>query len=757
MIKRLLASFMSILMIMTVFVAVPVSATSGLPANIGTDYVPGTVTGNIITAGAAGAVGAGGDYTYTVNNHNGGLQTYAASGQAVYFKSKSAGVSDPTVSSSTGANVYQHPVVGFDVKTSAPADATGRVVFSFNVRNTASTAVVNLGRRNTSYTDDTNSLRLEYPVEYNGATQGFAPTSGYATYTGSFADTGATSDKYEYAFGFAGGTGGGAITWFIVADSYIGYEYAYDMKLTAADTTIEPGTSITLDADVVNQIGSKGALSQEITWYALNADRTAVVPGINISEGADGTVTITAANSVSTDTYCIVAVSDAHPELVKGVEIAIEAIDFNDYTPDTVITGNLLGGALTLTYNYNQHNTYIEGSTANKEQYPYGGSGDAPYRLKADRRVIDPHIVLADTNADGFGDTWDGTTYKYTHALTGAYIGPFSLGSAAGTRGNIVFSFKMNTVDSSALPKVNVGRVTTDTSDDTSAASVEYPVEYNSKTSGFTPETTGTSTWNTTFKGTILDNGKAIDAYTYEIGLVEGTPANGAVYISKDAYIGLEYAHDIEIKSMNGNTLSVETPEIDLEYGLLNQVGSAYCGSEDIEFLIMTPDRQTELTDTGITITDNGDGTAKATLDPFTATAGTYDIVAYSTANNMAKGITVTVEESDLVSELTLSDFSGSSVTATAKLLNRTNTPINGVLVVIMVNDKNQITDFATASITDLTSTDGISTYTKTLTATDLTKVVKAKAFVLDCGDAAAPSLYNSTLKQLAPSVTKTK
>lgn len=750
MIKRLLASFMSILMIMTVFVAVPVSATSGLPANIGTDYVPGAITGNMVTTGTSGLYGtaSGGDFTYGYNG-KGSMVTGVVSNRYIYFK--------PVANIATGFGGGTDPVAGFIVKTTKPTGLSGRVVWSFSFKaDNGNTMLVNVGRRNESVTAGS-ATYLEYPIEYDGSNKGIAPTLGYVAYTGSFADKGVASDKYTYEIGFVEGTVAQAMARIDSTASYIGYEYAYDMKLTAADTTIEPGTSITLDADVVNQIGSKGALNQEITWYALNEDRTAVVPGINISEGADGTATITAANSVPTGTYCIVAVSDTYTQFVKGVEVAIESIDYSDYTPDTVLTGNLLSGALTLTYNYNQHNTYIEGSTANKEQYPYDGSGDAPYRLKADRRVIDPNIVLADTNADGFGDTWDGTSYKYSHALTGAFIGPFSYGSAAGTRGNIVFSFKVNTVDSSALPKVNVGRATTDTSDDTSASSVEYPVEYNSKASGFTPETTGTSAWNTTFKGTILDNGKAIDAYTYVIGLVEGTPANGGVYISKDAYMGLEYVNDIDIKTTNGNTLSVETPELNLEYGLLNQVGNAYRGSQDIEFLIMTTDRQTELTDTGITITDNGDGTAKATLDPFTARAGTYDIVAYSAANNMAKGVTITVEESDLVSELTLSGFSGSTVSATAKLLNRTNTPVNAVLVITMVNEKNQIVHITTEPIANVVASSGIKTYTKPLTATDLTKVTKAKAFLLDCGDAAAPSLYNSTLKQLAQSVTKTK
>ena len=78
-------------------------------------------------------------------------------------------------------------------------------------------------------------------------------------------------------------------------------------------------------------------------------------------------------------------------------------------------------------------------------------------------------------------------------------------------------------------------------------------------------------------------------------------------------------------------------------------------------------------------------------------------------------------------------------------------------MVVIMVNEKNQIKDVETVAVTNVTSADGVKTFTKTLTATDITEITKAKAFLLDCGTSELPTIYNSVLKQLAPSVTKNK
>ena len=46
--KKILTICMSVIMVMSMFCAVPVSAEVTLPENIGTDYTPGERTGNIL-------------------------------------------------------------------------------------------------------------------------------------------------------------------------------------------------------------------------------------------------------------------------------------------------------------------------------------------------------------------------------------------------------------------------------------------------------------------------------------------------------------------------------------------------------------------------------------------------------------------------------------------------------------------------------------------------------------------------------------
>ena len=104
---------------------------------------------------------------------------------------------------------------------------------------------------------------------------------------------------------------------------YVAEEAANKITVTAnGSTTFTQGAAgtVNLTAAVLNQIGSQGYVSQDITWYAMNADRTVLTDEISVSNGV-----VTVPETASAGTYNIVAVADADRNLVKGIEITVEA------------------------------------------------------------------------------------------------------------------------------------------------------------------------------------------------------------------------------------------------------------------------------------------------------------------------------------------------------------------------------------------------------------------------------------------------
>ncbi len=69
------------------------------------------------------------------------------------------------------------------------------------------------------------------------------------------------------------------------------------------------GDEFDISAEVVNQIGIKGTLSQNLRWYCLNSERNEAVSGVILTKTADG-VHVKIENAVNADNIFIVAVSD---------------------------------------------------------------------------------------------------------------------------------------------------------------------------------------------------------------------------------------------------------------------------------------------------------------------------------------------------------------------------------------------------------------------------------------------------------------
>ena len=105
-------------------------------------------------------------------------------------------------------------------------------------------------------------------------------------------------------------------------------------KVTADKTTANVGqvSTVSIDADILNQVDYTGNLSQEVTWYAMNKARTEFVDEIQITEGANGTATATLPATLAAGTYNIVAVSDANKALVRTTTLTVEEAQITETT-----------------------------------------------------------------------------------------------------------------------------------------------------------------------------------------------------------------------------------------------------------------------------------------------------------------------------------------------------------------------------------------------------------------------------------------
>jgi len=89
---------------------------------------------------------------------------------------------------------------------------------------------------------------------------------------------------------------------------YFAKEAAYDINVTGAASAVSAGGTLNLEAEVLNQIETKGALTQSFDWVAVTEDRLSYVDGITFTETNDGAnVTVNVADTVAAGGYIIVA------------------------------------------------------------------------------------------------------------------------------------------------------------------------------------------------------------------------------------------------------------------------------------------------------------------------------------------------------------------------------------------------------------------------------------------------------------------
>ena len=183
----------------------------------------------------------------------------------------------------------------------------------------------------------------------------------FQTYTATFSPT--IADGAAVYIGFAGNVDRNDVTdenrGVLLLDYsnggslYVAEEVAYEVNnVVTGAIELWSGETTTLATEVVNQVGMKSTLSQDVTYVALNAERSAFVDGITVTKGANGTATVEVGEDVVGGEYVILAISDEY-DIQKAAVITVVGEDnFADYEkgdmPANMFTNpkgyNLTGG-----------------------------------------------------------------------------------------------------------------------------------------------------------------------------------------------------------------------------------------------------------------------------------------------------------------------------------------------------------------------------------------------------------------------------
>lgn len=407
---------------------------------------------------------------------------------------------------------------------------------------------------------------------------------------------------------------------------YFAEEAAYDItnELTSASSIITSKTPATFKAQILNQVGLPGNLNQgTFEWKAMDTDRTAEIPGITITaNGGDATVTVD--DTVAPDEYTIVAYNSTY-DMAKGYTITVDTpSQYLDYTPGAM-PANLIQKK--------------DGTVYDLQFFSTNDGNDAKVSVSFNSWKENYFSVLPKLTYDGTTKLGRVATYYQPGAWTNTSILPAAKMIQDET---YVVRFKArNRSGNPANANVNFAALNFK-----NYSTLDYTKEYG--IDGM--ELTG-SDWQW-FKGTLHIKPETVSnvAARFQIGLSVNALAGVGVDIwhnykdptAEDAvYVAYEEAYDITNKIVEGSDTFRAGKSATFEANVVNQIGLP--GYLEQNFTWKVLDRETRKVELeGVEITADGN-TATLTTTKAT-TPGEYVVVAYNEANQMAKGVNITIE-----------------------------------------------------------------------------------------------------------------
>ena len=424
---------------------------------------------------------------------------------------------------------------------------------------------------------------------------------------------------------------------------YVAKAKAVDIKTDIDSAVAAPGDTLNASAEILNQVGTTGGVSQDVTWYITDETRANIITdGITVS--ADGKITVS--DAAENGTYYAVAVANADETMVSGKAFQVKGGAINvskDFVKTFKESNSTAQAADSLIRTKDAWGSY----PAQPQAYMLRGGNDIPGRNSGD----------IESNVDNGITLFDGTTGSAVNIIPG------TTGVSGST--NTVYGITVAGQENTAAPTPRAWFDKSTLKDnDKIVVSVYVKASNSGEKTKFTlgilnnsqpaygynvfTDTYGregmdvTDTWKkfsgviTIPKGFESASMSTKDWYTFQMGYPQNTT---------EAKINVSCIYAAKAKAVDINaSLSKDTAQpgdtLTASAEILNQVGTTAGVSQDVNWYVANEDRSEVLTDSGITVSE--DGTVSIADS---AEKGTYYIVAMSANNRkMLKGAKLLVE-----------------------------------------------------------------------------------------------------------------
>ncbi|MDY6314579.1 MAG: right-handed parallel beta-helix repeat-containing protein, partial [Clostridia bacterium] len=458
-----------------------------------------------------------------------------------------------------------------------------------------------------------------YGKEGMDVTDTWKKFSGVITIPGGFEkDSMATRNWYTIQMGYPQNTAEAKIN---VSCIYAAKAKAVDIETNLDKSAAEPGSTLRASAKILNQVGTTGGVSQDVTWYITDETRTQIITdGITVS--ADGEITIS--DTAESGTYYAVAVANADETMVSGKSFKIEAgaIDLTkDFSSNIVLqTATQRGSDNLVMVKSDQAGAYM---LRNSNDFNGRNSAfvnpDATEIITYYDGVTNGSSTILQKHTNASSDTTDESAAVHGTSLTteessGALPRTWFDKSGLKPGDKLLVSIYAKTVEEGKITKFNLGL-----SKYNSPSATAFTDKYGKEGMEVTNE------WKQ-FVGiiTVPSDFTAADAYTLHFGFAQNTKMEkmnvSCIYAAKlktarfDLTLG-------ETSLENGKSTTAKA-------SLTNQAGTADGLSSDFKWYVTNEDRTEIITDSGITVTP-GANSGEATISVTdTAKRGNYFIVA---------------------------------------------------------------------------------------------------------------------------------
>lgn len=409
---------------------------------------------------------------------------------------------------------------------------------------------------------------------------------------------------------------------------YIAEEQPYDIHVSTNESTVRINkNSVVLSYEILNQIGTRGGLDQEVSWYALKGDRSAFEEKISFTDNKDGTVTATIDKDISDGEYIIAAQSKKYKNLIRCVKIAYASHSLDD---------NII--------------------KAPENMIPDASKGHGTEYIQRNCTAVTIDSTMSENGRIFNRFLYNGTSSLIPDTKSGYFAGfeinapAKSLGFVGNAGKTYAFSARLRRAGTSADAAFGIAM-----NDTWSTETVITTNEYGSNGLKLTDE------WQD-FRATItLPEGyknNNLDIYSNAIyaGLPTGSSVGSGFDIDgndKDSlYFAEEKPHEIILKCDKKDELAIGD-EIDISAEVVNQIGITGTLSQDLNWYCLNGERTETIS--GIKLTKTIDGVRaeiESAINPenvfIVASSKDYGLVSsIGLAKNSRKAIYVSPDGSD--------------------------------------------------------------------------------------------------------------